>query len=117
MTSPTRALQGLPNAALVAAAVVVMAVSALIAVFILSANVMACDSGSEGCADRALLATLIWAAMAFGGPIAAMVWGLLASRTTRGGRTRRIVALVLIIAAPIAAIGINLAIIVIGLPG
>lgn len=109
--------RGLPNVVLVVAAVVVIAISALISVFIVSANVMACDSGNEGCADRALLATVIWAAIAFVGPIAAMTWGLIASRTTRAGRTSRIVALVLIIAAPIAAIGTNLAILVIGLSG
>lgn len=103
--------RGLPPVVLVIAAVVAVAVSIVIGAGVLMANAMSCDSGGEGCADRVVLATVVWGVLAFIGPLAAMTWGLLSPRGTRGGRTMRVIALLVIIALPFVSIAVNLALI------
>ncbi len=102
---------------LIVATVVMLVLVVLIGGGVLMANVMACDSGAEGCAERATTATLVWAALSFLGPIAAMIWGLIAKRTTSGGRISRIIALVLIILLPVIALALNLVILFVGTSG
>ena len=101
---------GLPGAALTITYVVVLLVTLVVGAGVLMANVMTCDSGADGCADRVMIATLAWAAISFLLPIAALVWGLASSRVTSGGRRDRWLALVLILVLPFIGLAVNLTI-------
>jgi hypothetical protein len=108
MVDSTRRAEGLPRWVLVVAYVIVLVASVLVGTGVLMANVMTCASGAEGCSDRALLATGVWGVVTYVLPLAAFVWGLIASADTAGGRRSRIIALILIVALPILGIAINL---------
>lgn len=101
---------GLPNTVLIVVCVVVLFVVTVVGIGVLMANVMSCDSGSEGCADRAMMATAVWAAISYLGPLGAMAWGLVAKRTTSAGRLSRVIALVLIVLLPVVGLAVNLTI-------
>jgi hypothetical protein len=108
MTDEPRRREALPRSVLVIAYVLVLLASLVVGTGVLMANVMTCASGTEGCSDRALLATGVWGVITYLLPAAAFVWGLIASADTPGGRRSRIIALILIIVLPILGIGINL---------
>lgn len=100
--------QALPRTVLVIAYVLVLLATLIAGVGVLMANVMACDAGGEGCVDRAMWATGVWGVVTYGVPLAALVWGLVSRATTRAGRRNRILALIVMIAGPVLAFGINL---------
>ncbi len=108
MVEATQRREALPRSVLVIAYVLVLIATLIAGVGVLMANVMTCASGTEGCSDRALLATGVWGVITYLLPAAALVWGLIASADTPGGRRSRIIALILIIVLPILGIAINL---------
>ncbi|MHB1164453.1 MAG: hypothetical protein ACYC3K_04340 [Candidatus Nanopelagicales bacterium] len=107
--------RGLPNTVLIVVCVIVLLAVTVAGVGVLMANVMSCDSGSDGCADRAMVATGVWAAISYLGPLGALAWGLVAKRTTQAGRLSRVVALLLIVLLPVVGLAVNLTILF-GLP-
>lgn len=101
---------GLPSVVLIVVYVVFLLGTAAVGAGVLMANVMSCDSGGDNCANGVVIATLTWAAISFLLPLVALIWGLLSSRSTSGGRRSRVIALVAIVILPIIGLAANLAI-------
>lgn len=102
--------RGLSNAPIIVTYCVVLAGTLVVAGGVLIGNAMACDSGGDNCANGMIIATLTWLFISFVLPVAALVWGLVSSRSTRAGRRNRVLALIAIVILPVIGLAANLVI-------
>lgn len=102
--------RGLTNAPIIVTYCIVLAGTLVVAGGVMIGNAMACDSGGDNCANGMIIATLTWLFISFVLPVAALVWGLVSSRSTRTGRRNRVFALIAIIILPVIGLAANLVI-------